>query len=82
METLNKIRFYADCPDGTKNKLFNFKDIKDLKHGQDILVKYLRKGYIIRASFYEFLDIFGNIQNVRINVNDIDLVTYKLYGED
>ena len=84
LQTENKVKFYADCPDGTMNKLFVFKDIKTLDHAQDIVVKYIRKGYIIRAAFYQFKTIFNEIQNVKISniIDEIDVITYKTYTEN
>jgi hypothetical protein len=82
-EQTNKVKFYADCPDGTTNKLFVFKDIKTVSHAVDILVKFLRQGYIIRASFYEFLSVNGEIKNSKIShlIKDIDLLEYQTYSE-
>jgi hypothetical protein len=81
-ETRNKVKFYADCPDGTINKLFVYKNIKSLRHAKDILIKYIRKGYNIRSSYYEFLANNGTMMNVRINgINEIDFVEYETYAE-
>jgi hypothetical protein len=82
IQTDNKVKFYADCPDGTINKLFVFKDIKTLDHAKDIVIKYVRKGYIVRAAFYEFKTILGTMQNVKINgIDKIDLIAYKTFRE-
>jgi transcriptional accessory protein Tex/SPT6 len=81
-ETKNKVKFYADCPDGTNNKLFVYKNIKSLKHAKDILIKYIRKGYNIRSSYYEFLTNNGTMMNVKLNgISEIDFVEYETYTE-
>ena len=82
VQTENKVKFYADCPDGTTNKLFVFKDIKTLDHAKDVAIKYIRKGYIVRAAFYEFKTILGTTQNVKINgIDQIDIIDYQTYSE-
>lgn len=82
IQTENKVKFYADCPDGTVNKMFVFKDIKTLDHARDIVIKYVRKGYVVRAAFYEFKTIFGTMQNVKINgIDKIDVIEYETYNE-
>jgi DNA-directed RNA polymerase subunit L len=49
-----KVNFYADSPDGeTVNKYFAFK-VYDLDHACDLLGGFQRKGFKIRAAYYQF----------------------------
>ena len=45
------LKFYADCPDGTKNKLFCYK-VKDVSHTLDLLRRFQEKGFSIRTAYH------------------------------
>ncbi len=52
-EPLYKCKFYADAPDGTtKNKPMNYK-VYDIEHAVNILEKFVRNGWKIRAAYVE-----------------------------
>jgi hypothetical protein len=51
----HKVSFYADCPDGERNKLHNYL-IYDLSHAIDLLGRFKKKGYTIRAAYFKFPD--------------------------
>jgi hypothetical protein len=44
------LKFYADCPDGQKNKLFCY-PVHDGKHAADLLARFAAKQFRLRASF-------------------------------
>lgn len=44
------LKFYADCPDGTANKLFCY-PVHDGKHACDLLARFLSKSFRLRAAF-------------------------------
>lgn len=47
------IKFYADAPDGTKNKFLCYK-VKDFDNSLDLLSRFLTKGWIIRTAYHHF----------------------------
>lgn len=44
------LKFYADCLDGQKNKLFCY-PVHDGKHAADLLARFAAKGCRLRAAF-------------------------------
>ena len=49
----DKLKFYADTPNGQVNKLFVFK-VKNLTHAIDLAAKFVQEyGFKIRAAFYQ-----------------------------
>ena len=48
MET---VKFYADAPDGTKNKLLCYK-VKDISHSLDLLKRFKEKGWSIKRAYH------------------------------
>jgi len=44
------LKFYADCPDGLKNKLFCY-SVHDGKHAADLLSRFKANGFTLRAAF-------------------------------
>lgn len=48
-----KVKFYADCPDGTKNKQFNYKT-HDISHSHDLLNKFVANGFKIRMAWHHY----------------------------
>lgn len=44
------LKFYADCPDGLKNKLFCY-SVHDGKHAADLLSRFKANGFAPRAAF-------------------------------
>ncbi len=60
------IKFYADTPNGEKNKLFCFKvDLLTLK---DTIKRFMIKQFVIRSAWYEKIDTSTGelIENTRI----------------
>jgi hypothetical protein len=50
MSQMYHLKFYADCPDGQKNKLFCY-PVHDGKHAADLLARFASKEFRLRASF-------------------------------
>ena len=73
-QPLEKLAFYADCPDGTKNKLFTYK-VYDLSHSIDILNKFKAKGFLFRKAYYTL----DNGRNIALDVM-MDDITGDLSG--
>jgi hypothetical protein len=48
-----KIKYYGDCPDGTKNKLFSF-SVYNLQNSIDMLNKFVNKGGKIRKAWHHY----------------------------
>lgn len=48
----NRVKFYADTTDGTKNKYFVF-PVHNFRHSIDILIKFKREGVSIRAAYFQ-----------------------------
>ena len=44
------LKFYADCPDGQRNKFFCY-PVQDGKHACDLLARFLAKEFRLRAAF-------------------------------
>jgi hypothetical protein len=44
------LKFYADCPQGEKNKLFCY-GVHDGKHAADLLARFIAKDFRIKAAF-------------------------------
>ena len=61
-EPKEKIAFYADCPDGQRNKLFTYK-VHDLSHSIDILNKFKDNGFNFRKAYHTF----GNGKNMALD---------------
>lgn len=62
-EPKEKLAFYADCPDGQKNKLFTYR-VHDLSHSNDMLNKFRAKGCHIRKAYHTF----DNGRNIALDV--------------
>ena len=45
-----QLKFYADCPDNQKNKLFTY-PVHDGKHAADLLARFASKSFRLRESF-------------------------------
>lgn len=61
-EPKEKIGFYANCPDGTTNKLFTYK-VYDLNHSIDMLNKFKSKGFEIKKAYHTF----ENGKNIKLD---------------
>ena len=66
MAAKNRVKFYGDSPTGSDINKYLVYDVKDVQHAIDLLNRFLSKGWVIRACFYETIE--G--ANVRIP-NDI-----------
>ena len=60
-QTNDQVRFYADAPNGAKNKLCCYQ-VYDLNHSLDLLNRFVNKGWKFRAAFHQF----GNGKNVNL----------------
>lgn len=58
-----RVKFYADAPDGTLNKLMVYK-VHDLGHSIDLLNRFHKNGWKIRAAWH----LFDNGKNMRLTV--------------
>lgn len=47
------IKFYADAPDGTKNKLLIYK-VKDIENSIELLERFIGSGWQIRRAYHHF----------------------------
>lgn len=52
-EPLERVKCYADAPDGIKNKYLVYKSW-DLDHSVDILNRLVAQGWKVRAAFHQF----------------------------
>lgn len=50
-----RVKFYADTPKGEMNKLFIF--TSDTFHWEECIKRFIRKGFYIRAAWFETIDI-------------------------
>lgn len=50
MSHVYHLKFYADCPDGQRNKFFCY-PVQDGKHACDLLSRFLAKEFRLRAAF-------------------------------
>lgn len=50
MPAMYHLKFYADCPDNQKNKLFCY-PVHDGKHAADLLARFTAKSFRLRAAF-------------------------------
>lgn len=73
-----KVSFYANCPDGTRNKLFNYK-VHDLSHSMDILNKFKAKHFEIKKAYHTF----SNGKNIKLDimVKSVDGDTSLIYSK-
>jgi hypothetical protein len=46
------VKFYANAPDGTKNKYLVYK-VYDLSHALDLLMKFQKNEWYIKSAFFE-----------------------------
>ncbi len=46
-----KVKFYADCPDGQRNKLFSY-GVHDFNHTLDLLDRFKEKGFTVRSAYF------------------------------
>lgn len=67
MKPLQQIAFYADCPDGTKNKRFTFR-LRTPGEAQTALKRFQNKGLVIRAAWYRVFNNGAITTNRRIDV--------------
>lgn len=49
------LAFYADCPDGTKNKKFIFR-LRTPNEAQTCLKRFKAKGLVIRAAWFRIAE--------------------------
>lgn len=56
-----RVKFYADAPDGTLNKLMVYK-VHDLGHSIDLLNRFHKNGWKVRAAWH----LFDNGKNMRL----------------
>jgi hypothetical protein len=47
----SKVKFYADCPDGQRNKLFSY-PVHDIVHALNLLDRFKEKGFTIRSAYF------------------------------
>lgn len=66
-EPKEKIAFYANCPDGQRNKLFTYK-VHDLGNSVDLLNKFKARGFEIKKAYHTF----DHGRNVAIPLATID----------
>jgi hypothetical protein len=52
-EAKEKLAFYANCPDGQKNKLFTYK-VHDLSNSIDLLNKFTARGLQLKKAYHTF----------------------------
>lgn len=50
---MEQIKFYADAPDGLKNKFLCY-DVKDISHSIDLLNRFSSKGWKIRTAYHHY----------------------------
>lgn len=50
---MEMIKFYADAPDGSKNKFLSYK-VKDISNSLDLLLRFKAKGWKIRRAYHHF----------------------------
>lgn len=64
---ISRIKFYADCPDGQKNKLFCYSCNELALH--DFFERQFLRGLRIRAAWFEKKDVAANVvhENIRFN---------------
>lgn len=65
---IERLKFYADTPSGTPNKLHCYNNVSILKL-EVTLIRFMQKGYNIRAAWYEKIDQESGeiIENTRIS---------------
>ena len=73
-ELTNKVKFYADLPDGQRNKLCTY-SVHNYAHAIDIIVKYKREGAAIRKAYY---NTFYASNGMPLNV----AITPKAYEDE
>lgn len=73
-EPTEKLAFYADCPDGTRNKLFTYR-VHNLSHSTDLLNKFRAEGFTFRKAYHTF----ANGRNIPLDVV-MDDITGDLSG--
>jgi hypothetical protein len=52
MEYEFRVKFYADAPDGTKNKYMVYK-CDDIEKAIELVKRFSSKGWTIRAAYFE-----------------------------
>ncbi len=77
-EPKEKVSFYANCPDGTRNKLFNYR-VYDMSHSMDILNKFKANKFEIKKAYHTF----SNGKNIKLDimVKSIDGNTSLTYSK-
>jgi hypothetical protein len=53
MELRNRVKFYADSPNGADINKYLVYDVQDIQHAIDLVNRFLSKGWIVRACFYQ-----------------------------
>lgn len=71
---INKLKFYADCADGSRNKLFSW-SINSVIDVESRIIYFLKKGYQIKAAYFcEYSSIDGHeISSKKINLENINI---------
>ena len=65
------IKFYADTPNGERNKLFSWQ-VKDWTQAQDCIIKFLRRRFTIHAAYFNIPAIRKSIR-IPLGVLDADV---------
>lgn len=52
-EAKEKLAFYANCPDGQRNKLFTYK-VHNLGNSMDLLNKFQARDFHIKKAYHTF----------------------------
>lgn len=68
-EAKEKLAFYANCPDGERNKLFTYK-VHNLSQSYDLLNKFKAKEFEIKKAYHTFEN--GNNTPLDVLVKDLD----------
>jgi hypothetical protein len=79
---LHQVKFYADMPDGQRNKLCTY-PVHDYSHAIDILVRFKRKGATIRKAYFNSSHTYnGQPLNVPITPKAYeDELLHETYSE-
>jgi len=69
---VERIKFYADTPQGQKNKFFCF-TLRTIMDIEAAIFRFLRKGFYFRSCWYERINKETGevIENTRVNMNDM-----------
>jgi len=69
---VERIKFYADTPQGEKNKFFCF-NLRTVMDIEAAIIRFLHKGFYFRSCWYEKINKSTGevLENTRVNMNDI-----------